>query len=136
MYIAKIIVSGFPLLQDNTILDFTMKTATKKPDHDLELKQVSMYQFMPVCHLFFGGNEEGKGSVILLLRFCYQILLEGKILPLPTSLSHEISLQIYFYEAERTYFYRCRIGQKEDNVVFLFQDLFCKIAYSKEKHII
>lgn len=133
MYIAKIIVSGFPLLQDNTILDFTMKTATKKPGYDLELKQVSMYQFMPVCHLFYGGNEEGKESVILLLHFCYQILLEGRILPLPTSLSHEISLQIYFYEAERTYFYRCRIGRKENTAVFLFQDLFCKTAYSKRE---
>lgn len=133
MHIAKIIASGFPSLQDNTILDFTMKTATKKPDHDLELKQVSTYQYMPICHLFFGGKEEGKEGVLRLLQFCYQILLDGKIPSLKESLSNEIYLQIYFYEAEQTYFYRCEIGQKENTEVFLFQDLFCKIAYSKRE---
>lgn len=133
MHIAKIIASGFPSLQDNTILDFTMKTATKKPDHDLELKQVSIYQYMPICHLFFGGKEEGKEGVLHLLWFCYQILLEGKIPSLKSSLSNEIYLQIYFHEAERIYFYRCKIGQKENSEVFLFQELFCKTAHSKRE---
>lgn len=133
MHIAKIIVSGFPRLHDNTILDFTMKTATKKSDHDFELKQVSMYEYIPICHLFFGGKEEGKESIIFLIRFCYRILLTGMILPLPSFSSNEICLEIYFYEAERIYFYQCRIGKEDDCPVFLSQALFCKTAYSKRE---
>ena len=116
LYILKIKVSGYKLLDDNFEIDMTTKSRVYESDKLIEVEEIDKKLYRPRSIAIVGRNSSGKSTTLYLIRNALLLLKSGRWSYSKNAFrTDKIKLEILFYLNRFLYKYNVILGKNDDN---------------------
>lgn len=133
LHLLKIKVSGYKMLCDNFVIDFTTKAKVTN-DLESEVYEIAknLYAFSIITYT--GSNASGKTTAVNLINNCLKLIQTGRWIYNKNEFSsNKIDLYIEFYKDDIIYLYESEIHPSSEENITDNYNSFCKIINEKIK---